>query len=391
MTIWNFILFAFGFVLLVQGAEALVRGASKLAVTVGLSPLVVGLTIVAYGTSAPELSVSLTSIISDRASLAVGNAIGSNITNILLILGICAVIAPIMVLKQVVQIDIPVMILTTGLLLPLCLDGFIDRIDGVILFLIAVVYTISVANRESTDELQESPIAPLDLTASDRLDRPNFPERANPPVPTDPPLPLVLHFPRIVVSLIQVGLGTGMLVLGSRWLVEGAVAIATALGVDELIIGLTVVAVGTSLPELAASVVATIEGERDIAIGNVIGSNICNVVIVLGLPALISSDAVAVAPDALQLNIPFAVAVEIFCLPIAFTGYMVSRWEGFLFLFYYVSYVVYLLLKAMNSQTLPGFESLMLKVVIPLTVIILLITTVHAVHRNRSHSSEIES
>jgi cation:H+ antiporter len=385
MTIWNLILFALGFVLLVQGAEALVRGASKLAIAVGLSPLVIGLTIVAYGTSAPELSVSLTSIVSHQANLAVGNAIGSNITNILLILGVCAVIAPIAVLRQVVQIDIPVMILTTGLLLPMSLDGLINRVDGAILLVIAVVYTVSIASRNSTDGSQES-------YGSEVPDLSGCSDLTDGTARTDPQHSLRLHGPRSIgLSLMQVGLGTGMLVLGSRWLVEGAVAIATALGMDELIIGLTVVAVGTSLPELAASLVATLEGERDIAIGNVIGSNICNVVIVLGLPALISPDAVTVAADALQLNIPFALAVEVVCLPIAFTGYVVSRWEGFLFLFYYVSYIAYLLLKAMHSHSLPIFESIMLNGVIPLTIALLVVTTLHMVYKKRSHRSERES
>ncbi|PSB66928.1 sodium:calcium antiporter, partial [filamentous cyanobacterium CCP1] len=260
MTIWTFIAFVLGFVLLVQGAEALVRGASKLASAVGLPPLAIGLTIVAYGTSAPELSVSLTSIFNDQANLAIGNAIGSNITNILLILGICAVIAPVAVLQQVIQIDIPVMILTTALLLPMGLDGQFDRLDGVILLAIALGYTISTANRSANDPQSESDPDP-----------PNQSYRA------------------IVISLLQISLGTGMLVVGSHWLVKGAVVIATALGIDELVIGLTIIAVGTSLPELAASVVATLKGERDIAIGNVIGSNICNVVFVLGLPTLITS------------------------------------------------------------------------------------------------------
>ena len=350
MTIWTFITFVLGFVLLVQGAEALVRGASKLASAVGLPPLAVGLTIVAYGTSAPELSVSLTSIFNDQASLAIGNAIGSNITNILLILGICAVIAPVAVLQQVIQIDIPVMILTTALLLPMGLDGQFDRLDGVILLAIALAYTISTANRSSNDPQSESD--------------------------PDPPNQ---SYRTIVISLLQISLGTGMLVVGSHWLVKGAVAIATALGVDELVIGLTVIAVGTSLPELAASVVATLKGERDMAIGNVIGSNICNVVFVLGLPTLMTSEAVLVASEAMQINIPFALAVECFCLPIAFTGYVISRWEGFLFLFYYIAYITYLILRATDSSTLPLFVVVMLKVVIPITILVLSLSTLHAI------------
>lgn len=350
MTIWTFIAFVLGFVLLVQGAEALVRGASKLASAVGLPPLAIGLTIVAYGTSAPELSVSLTSIFNDQANLAIGNAIGSNITNILLILGICAVIAPVAVLQQVIQIDIPVMILTTALLLPMGLDGQFDRLDGVILLTIALAYTISTANRSSNDPQSESD-----------SDLPNPSYRA------------------IVISLLQISLGTGMLVVGSHWLVKGAVAIATALGVDELVIGLTIIAVGTSLPELAASVVATLKGERDIAIGNVIGSNICNVVFVLGLPTLMTSEAVLVASEAMQINIPFALAVECFCLPIAFTGYVISRWEGFLFLFYYIAYIAYLILRAIDSNTLPLFIVVMLKVIIPITILVLSLSTLHAI------------
>jgi cation:H+ antiporter len=363
MTIWTLALFLLGFFLLVQGAEALVRGASKLAIAVGLPPIVIGLTIVAYGTSAPELSVSLTSVFHEQASLAVGNAIGSNITNILLILGLCAVVAPLAVLRQVIQFDIPIMILTTGVLLPMSLDGHLDRIDGAILVLGALVYTIVTATRGSSEyaDLHELP--------SEKTQT----------------------FWAIVLCVVQISLGTGMLVLGAHWLVQGAVAIATTLGVEESIIGLSILAVGTSLPELAASVVATIDGERDIAIGNVIGSNICNVVFVLGLPAIVSSSAISVTSEALWMSIPIALAVEFSCLLIAFTGNVIRRWEGFLFLFYYTAYVTYLFLKATDSQVLPLFNDIMLKSVIPATAIVLVITTVQSCRRLQSNSPHLSS
>jgi cation:H+ antiporter len=371
MTISTLILFALGFFLLVQGAESLVRGASKLAIAIGLSPLVIGLTIVAYGTSAPELSVSLTSIFNDQANLAIGNAIGSNITNILLILGICAVIAPLAVLRQVIRIDIPVMILTTGVLLPMSLDGQLNRIDGAILSAIALVYTLSTATRSSDSSAtsEANPIEPNETADAERLG-------------DDSPKPQSLG--AIAICFGQISLGTGMLVLGSDWLVKGAVAIATAFGVDESIIGLSVIAIGTSLPELAASVVATIDGERDIAIGNIIGSNICNVVIVLGLPALVTSHAISVTSDAMWINIPFALAVEVACLSIAFTGYVISRWEGFLFLFYYIAYVTYLFLKVSHSSALSLFDMVMLKAVIPITAIGLLSATLFAFRTRRN-------
>jgi cation:H+ antiporter len=187
--------------------------------------------------------------------------------------------------------------------------------------------------------------------------------------------------------LTQVGLiivGLALLVVGSRWLVHGAVAMATVLGLSELIIGLTIVAVGTSLPEVATSVVASLRGERDIAVGNIVGSNLFNILIVLGLAALITPTGITVSAAVLSFDIPVMIAVNIACLPIFFTGHVISRWEGALFIAYYVAYALYLMLEATDHDALPIFSAVMLMFVVPLTMLTLAILVARLVWTDRS-------
>jgi cation:H+ antiporter len=178
--------------------------------------------------------------------------------------------------------------------------------------------------------------------------------------------------------------GLGLLVLGARWLVEGAVAIARAVGVSELVIGLTIVAAGTSLPEVATSIIASVRGERDIAVGNVVGSNLFNILSVLGVTAVIAPSGVRVAPAILSFDLPVMIAVSVACLPIFFTGNMIARWEGALFFGYYLAYTGYVILAATQHDVLPVFSCIMMAFVIPLTVVTLTIVTVRyarAAHR----------
>jgi cation:H+ antiporter len=342
-------LFLVGLVLLIGGAELLVRGASTLATALRISPLVIGLTIVAYGTSAPELAVSVQSGVAGQGDLALGNVVGSNIFNVLFILGLSATIAPLVVSRQLVRRDVPLMIGVSFILLLLALDGRIGRLDGLLLFAGAMSYTAY-----TVIQSRREPQPPAD-TAPDQ----------HPPAPWS-----------VQVALVLVGLG--MLVLGSRWLVNGAVVFAETLGVSELIIGLTIVAAGTSLPEVATSVLATLRGERDIAVGNVVGSNIFNVLSVLGLTGLVSPAAISVSGAALAFDIPVMLAVAVACLPIFFTGYLIARWEGLLFLGYYVAYTLYLVLNATHHDTLPLFNTVMLLFVLPLTAITLLVVALRA-------------
>jgi cation:H+ antiporter len=336
------LLLAVGLVLLVLGAEALVRGASRLAAALGIAPLIIGLTVVAFGTSAPEVAVSIGAAASGRGDIALGNVIGSNIFNILLILGVSAAVAPLVVSTQLVRLDVPIMVGVSAIVLLLALDGRISRLDGVLLLAGIGAYTgylIRAARRG-----QQPPVA-----AEDELPEPG----------------------RLPGNLALILAGLVLLVLGSRWLVDGAADIAAALGVSELVIGLTIVAAGTSLPEIATSITATLRGQRDIAVGNVVGSNIFNLLLVLGAAGLVAPHGVAVPDGVLGFDLPVMLAVAVACLPIFLTGYRIRRREGFLFLGYYVAYTVYLVLTAVHHPSLPVYSGVMLAFVLPLTVLTL--------------------
>jgi cation:H+ antiporter len=337
-----------GLVLLIAGAELLVRGASSLAATLGISPLVVGLTVVAFGTSAPELAVSLQSSLSGQADLAFGNVVGSNICNVLLILGLSAAVAPLIVHQQLIRVEVPLMIGASLLVLLLAVDGDIGRLDGGLLAVGAVAYT-TFAIRHSRKAQRQGDDTPVESAKV-------VPARGA---------------AGILLQLVLVAAGLGLLVLGSRWLVDGAVAVAQALGVSERIIGLTVVAAGTSLPELATSVMASIKGERDIAVGNVVGSNLFNLLVVLGFSSALSPEGIRVPPDALAADLPVMIAVSVACLPIFFTSNLIARWEGVLFLAYYVAYTVFLVLTAQRHEWLPLYRTVLMAFVLPLTALTL--------------------
>ena len=353
-------LFVIGIVLLIVGAELLVRGASWLASAVGISPLVIGLTVVAFGTSSPELAVSLQSAISGQSDIALGNVVGSNIFNVLFILGLTALIVPLIVPKQLVRSDTPVMIGASLLLPVLALDGEIGRLDGVLLFAGVVAYTFRAIRQGRREHgLKKEDRATESESVRKRRGR------------------------QWIVQIALVILGLIALVIGSRWLVEGAIVIAHNLGVSELVIGLTVVAAGTSLPEVATSIVAALRGERDIAVGNVVGSNIFNILAILGIAGIVAPDGIRVSPAALRFDIPVMIAVAVACLPIFFTGTVISRGEGALFLGYYIAYTLYLILNAAQHPILPAFNAVMLVFAIPLTVVTLSISVVRAVRARK--------
>lgn len=340
MSVLTVLMLLAGVAALAGGGEVLVRGATGLARSLGIPPLVVGLTVVSFATSAPELAVTLQAAVDGNPGLAIGNVVGSNIANILLILGICAVILPLTVGAQMIRTDIPVMIVFAIGALLLALDGSIGRIDGGLLFIALVVYvavTVIVARRR-----QERAVATARVGA----------------VPGSP-----------WISIGLVAVGVALLVIGARLLVSGATDIASALGVSDLVIGLTVVSVGTSLPELAASLVAAVRGERDLAVGNVVGSCLFNVGAVLGLTGLIVSDGIPVAPAAVRLDIPIMIAVSLVLIPVAFTGLAVARWEGAMFTAYYAAYVAYVLLDATGHDAVEPFSGVMLGFVMPITVL----------------------
>ncbi len=362
MDIMTIILFVAGLALLIVGAEGLVRGASRTALGLGISPLVVGLTVVAFGTSAPELAVSIQSALAgpSGADVALGNVVGSNIANVLLILGISAAITPLVVQQQLIRLDVPLMIGVSIMVFIMAMDGVISRIDGLILFSGIVIYTVFAIrqSRRETAEIEQEYREEFDVGKPQSI--------------TD--------------WLKNIGLiigGLALLVLGAGWLVDGAISFARMFGVSELVIGLTIVAVGTSLPEIATSIVAALRGERDIAVGNVVGSNIFNLLSVLGLTSIVAPAGVNVASAALNFDIPVMIAVAVACLPIFFTGRLIARWEGWLFLGYYIAYTLYLILTASQHTLLPAFSGAMVLFVLPLTALTLIFLAWRAFHTER--------
>lgn len=317
-------LFVVGLVLLVLGAKFLVSGASALAGAVGISPLVIGLTVVSLGTSAPELAVTVQASRAGEADVGVGNVVGSSVFNVLFILGLSTLIAPLVVSTQLLKRDGPVMVAAAVLLFVLALDHQLSQLDGLVLVLILIGYTVYLIQRGRNEE------SPGDIEEA-------------------APGPWPMQLGRVVLGLV-------LLVLGSRWLVNGAVELAEAVGLSPVVVGLTVVAVGTSLPEVAASLQATLHGERDIAIGNVVGSNIFNVLLVLGLAALVSPVGIPVPRSASAFDIPVVIAVTFAGLLSFATGYEVSRWEGMLFLGSYVAYTLYLILEATEHAAFGPFQ-----------------------------------
>ena len=346
---------AVGLLLLIVGGELLVRGASRLAAAMRISPLVIGLTVVAFGTSSPELAVSLQSAVAGNADIAMGNVVGSNILNVLFILGISALIVPLVVSSQLIRWDVPMMIAASILLLVLGLDKRIGRLDGVLLVVCLLAYTYWTI-RQSRRETAE-----IQAEFADEI-----------PKPTRGAAAVAAQIALIVGGLALLG-------VGANWLVRGSVTIATRIGVSELIIGLTIVALGTSLPEVVTSIMAARRGERDIAVGNVVGSNLFNILCVLGLSSLIAPQGIAVSSTALRFDIPVMIAVAVACLPIFFTGNVIARWEGGLFFFYYLTYTTYLVLDATNNDFGRTFAGVMVVFVIPITFITILITVYRSV------------
>lgn len=344
MTVFMFLL---GLAALVLGADLLVRGASSIGLAIGISPLVIGLTIVAFGTSSPEIAVGVKAALTDHPDIIMGNLIGSTIFNILFILGLSALIAPLVVSQQLIWYEVPIMIGVHLLLLAMCSKGKIDKIDSIVLLGLITIYTIYAifsGRNESKIVIDEYKKA-----------LPENPSRFK-------PLDIFKHAVFVITGLI-------LCIIGAGWLLDSSVMMARALGVSELVIAMTIVAAGTSFPEVATSVVATIRGERDIAIGNVVGSNIFNILGIVGIAGLMAPNGIAVAPSLIRFDLPVAIAACVACLPIFFTGHKISRWEGLLFLGYYAAYTIYLLLAAKEHDALPLFSAIMLWFVIPLTLL----------------------
>ncbi|MDP3235386.1 MAG: calcium/sodium antiporter [Myxococcales bacterium] len=330
---------AIGLVVVTLGASWLVKGASRLALRFGIPPLIIGLTVVAFGTSAPELAVSITSALAGQSDLAVANVVGSNIFNVLFILGLSALITPLVVHQQLVRMDLPVMIGMSLLLYVLSLDARLDLVDSVLLVALIIGYTIFLLR-----EARRQGVAAASKDA--------------PIVPGKLPFNLAL----VVLGLVG-------LVMGSNVMVTGAVGLARLLGVSETVIGLTIIAAGTSLPEVATSVTAAIKGERDIAIGNVVGSNIFNIGSVLGFSGLASLGTLTISPAMLAVDVPLMLAVSMLCLPFFRTGYQLTRANGAALMTGQVAYVAWLVLTEQRSPALPVLELIVVRGFLPALII----------------------
>ena len=300
-----------GIVVLYFGAEWLVRGASRLASSLGVSPIVVGLTVVSLGTSAPELVVCLVAALQGNPGLAIGNVMGSNLANIGLILGLTSLVHPLEVKHRVVWREMPVMLLITFAIYPIAFDRVLSRMDGFMLLLVLLAYLVWVFRSGHPDEIKSSHGLRDSMATSE--------EAAS-----------LLN----LKDIGHVALGSAFLVLGGYCIVKGAVEVASALGISEVIIGLTVVAIGTSLPELATSLVAAMRQEVDIAVGNIIGSNIFNLTAIFGTTAIVRP--IMIPETVLSRELAGVVFMSLLLLPILRNGWQIKRWEGALLLTAYI-------------------------------------------------------
>ncbi len=341
------LMFAIGVVTLVGGAEAMVRGAARLATRTGLSPIVIGLTVVAFGTSAPELAVSVGASLNGEADLAIGNVVGSNIANVFLVLGLSAVVGGgLVVAQRIVRVDVPIVIGASLLVMLLSLNNKLGRGEGLILIALLIAYlvwTIRNAQRGKGPHIETEYTEALDHEKVRNVS--------------------------IWADLGYVVAGLVLLVVGAQFLVNAATEIAIQLGISQLVIGLTVVAVGTSLPEIATSILAAARGERDLAVGNAIGSNLFNLLAVLGITATVSPEALNVMQGAITVDMPVMIAAAVACLPLFATGYVLERWEGAVFFGFYAAYISWLVLDATDHGLRDSYRSAMLFFVLPLSLL----------------------
>ncbi|MDM8193580.1 calcium/sodium antiporter [Pseudomonas fluorescens] len=357
MPLINVIELLSGLCLLLIGAELMVRAAVRLAERLHVRPLIIGLTIVALGSSAPQMAVSLQAALSDNPDIAVGSVVGSGIFNILVTLGLSALIIPLRVSRQLVRLDIPLMIGASLLVFILAWNKDLGRFDGVLLLGALALY-LGLLFRQSRHST-----------------RPH----------TEPPTETQQSW---LISGLMILAGLTMLVFAGRLLLGAAVVVATDLGLSERVIGLTVVAVGTSLPELATSLIAALRGQRDIAAGNVIGANLFNLLGVLGLTALLAPTPLSVSPNALDFDLPVMLGVAALCLPVFYSGYRVTRAEGLLLLGLYLVYGLHVVSFTTGMPLAGRLERLMLFYVLPALLTFLLFTSIRA-WRRQHHKRDV--
>jgi cation:H+ antiporter len=340
-----------GLLLLLIGAELSVRAAVSLATRLGVRPLFIGLTFVALGSSAPQMAVGLQAAFTSSADIAVGSVVGSNIFNVLVTLGFCALIIPLRVSRQLVRLEIPLMIGASALVLGLAWNGVLEALDGAILLLGLLVYLLAVLRQSGQ----------------------RFAYRQSSGNPH--------KFGPLLLRLGALFGGIACVVLGSHLLVAASVVIALDLGLSERVIGLTVIAVSTSLPALTTSLIAALRGEREIAVGNVIGSNLFNLLGVLGVTALIAPEPLSVSPNALDFDLPVMLGVAALCLPLFYSGYRITRAEGLMLLTLYLAYGLHIVSFTTGMPLADKLERLMVQFILPLFAAMVLFTTIRAWRR----------
>lgn len=357
MSILDLALFIAGLLLLVIGAEGLVRGATRLGRLAGLSPLVVGLTIVSLATTAPEASVSIVAASEGRGGLAVGNVLGSNIFNILVVAGVAATIIRIPVSNITIRKDLPALVIATSVVYLFALNKTIVTWEGILLVLALIGFiTFSVVqSRRMARATRESLVTRTRRMALNEMG----------------------------IGLLFAAIGAGLLVFGSRLFVDSASEIASALGVSELIIGLTIVSAGTSAPELTTSVVAAFRGETDLAIGNAVGASVLNVLGVIGVSSIVSGGGLRVPEQAIKLDFPIAITVGIVVLAIAILGNYAGRRDGLFMIGFYAAYLAALIAISLNEQFLNPVSIIVLGAVLPVSVI----TAAYVIYRQSRSKS----
>jgi len=310
-----------GLIALVAGAELLTRGGTALAARLGVSPIVIGLTVVALGTSTPELAVGVDAALQGNGALAVGNIAGTNTVNILLILGLSAIIRPLALRMQTLHMDLPAMIVAALLFWAMSADGILSRRDGAILMLVGIGYTALIVRsaRQESRAVRRRFEKAQELTDGLR-------EQGSAPAQ--------------ILALLG---GIAIIVAGADLFVDGAVALARLWRVSDAFIGLTVVAIGTSSPELVTTLVSSLRGPRDIAIGNLLGSSVYNIFFILGATCLFPASGIPVAAELIRIDIPVMVVVVLLCAPIFLTGRAITRAEGAAFVLAYAAYLTYLI------------------------------------------------
>lgn len=324
MSLFGVALFLAGLALLIVGAELVIRGAARLALSAGVKPLVLGITVVAVGTSAPELAIGITASLQGSGALAVGNIAGTNLFNVLFILGLSAVVKPLPMHLETLKLVLPAGIIAALAMLVMGWDGVLSRLDGALFVGAAVLYTIFLVFSGRREALSVKGEFQEVYGANDLFTR-YFGGRV------------------WVTNTALLAAGLAVSVWGAHWLVIGAVDIARTVGMSEALIGLTIVAVGTSAPELVTTVVATLHDDRDVAVGNILGSSTYNILAILGLTCLLTPNGVPVDRELIVIDVPLMLAVAVLCVPVFITGRSVSRTEGALFVTMYFVYFGWLL------------------------------------------------